>query len=131
MLPLARVGPLRYSAGRSSMYIFELKAGTVWGVRPDTPWLLVRLVLVAQGLKFRFHLAMMVHILAGPHVMRGTDNPLRPGVMELLALLKPSHEATDDGQAGLPRHILGSACTSLVVAVGVVVVVDAEAAKTG
>ena len=72
---------------------------------PDTPPLPLPLVLVAQGLECRFDLAMMGHIVADLHVQRGTHAILRPGVAELL---EPSHEATDDGQAGHPTHVLGA-----------------------
>ena len=71
-------------------------------VTPDAPPLPLPLVLPPQGLQFYLGLAMMGHILADLHVLRGTHATLRPGVAELLF----SHEATDDGQAGLRTHVL-------------------------
>ena len=54
----------------------------------------------------RLHVAMMGHILGDLHVLRGTHATLRPGVAKLPALLEPSHEAMDNGQAGIPPHVL-------------------------
>ena len=58
-------------------------------------------MLVAQGLELRFDLAMIIHILRDIHVPGGSFPP-GPGVGVLPVPLQPSHEATDNGQAGLP-----------------------------
>ena len=62
-------------------------------------------MLVAQGLELRFDPAMMVKILADLYLLAG-NFLLGPGVAVLLVQRQPLHEAADDGQAGLPTHVL-------------------------
>ena len=64
------------------------EVGDVSAVTPDTPPLPLPRVLVAQGLEFRFDLAMMVHILADLHVLGGSF-PLGPRVAVLPVPLQP------------------------------------------
>ena len=78
----------------------------VSAVTPDKSLLLLPLVLVAQGSEILFHLTMMVDILAELHLLRGTHASFSTGVTELPAPLKPSHETEDNGQAGIPTHVL-------------------------
>ena len=80
----------------------------VSAVTRDTPLLPLLLLLMAQGLEFRLDLAIMGHILADLHILRGTHAILRPEVAGFHALLEPSFGATDDGQAGQTAHILGA-----------------------
>ena len=89
--------------------IVEVRAegGDVSTVTPNRPPLPLPLVLVVQGSDFRLHLATMVHIDADPDNLGGSIC-LCPGVAVLPVPLQPYHEATDDGQAGVPTHVLGA-----------------------
>ena len=81
--------------------------GDVLPLTPQRLPLLLPRAHVAQGLALRFDLAMMVHILADLDVL-GDSIPLGPAVALLRVPLQPSHQATDDGQAGLPSPALGA-----------------------
>ena len=83
------------------------KLGDVSAVTPDTPPLPLPLVLVAQGLELRFDLAMILHSLADLHVLKGSAF-LSSEVSLLPVPIHPSHDATDDGQAGLPTDVPGA-----------------------
>ena len=76
------------------------EVGDVSAVTPDMPPLPLPRVLVAEGLELRFDIAMMVHILADLHVVRGRF-PLGPGVAVLPVPRQPPHDAADDCLAGL------------------------------
>ena len=82
-----------------------VEGGSVSAVTPDTPPLPLLLVLAAQGSKVRFDLAMTVHILADLHVLGGSISR-GSGMSVLPVSLQPSQEATDDGQVGVPTHVL-------------------------
>ena len=100
------------------------EGGHVSAVTPERAPLLLPMVLVTRGLELCFDLAMMEHILADFYARRGTNANVRPGLVELPALLEPSHEATDDGQARHPGAGSRSWPWNWVVAV------DAEDART-
>ena len=108
---VAAVGPLWGTQLFSRPVLLEgagAEGGHVSAVTPDRPPVPLPLVLVGHGLEFCIDLDMRGHILAGLNVLTGTHAILRMGVAGLPALVKPSHEATDDAQAGHPAHVMGA-----------------------
>ena len=97
---LARGGGARLISRPILLVQVRSEVGDVSAVELDTPQPPLPSVLIAQGLELCFNLALMVHIIADLHVLRGSF-PLRPRVPVLLVPLQPPHEATIDAQAGL------------------------------
>ena len=91
---LARAGGVRLSSRPVLLVQVVVKVGDVSAVTPDTAPLPLPRVLLAQGLEFRFDLAMMFHILADLHVLGGSF-PLEARVSVLPVQLQAPHEAAD------------------------------------
>ena len=98
---LARDGGVRLFSQPVLLVQVGAGFGNVSAVTPDTPPPPLQRVLVAQGLEFRFDLAMMIHILADLYVLGGSF-PLEARVSVLPVPLQAPHEAADFGQAGHP-----------------------------
>ena len=101
MAVLARAGGAGLFSRPVLLVEVGAEVGDVSAVRPDTSALPLPQVRVAQGLEFRFDLALIVHILADPHILGGSF-PLGRRLSVLPVLLKAPHEAPDYGKAGHP-----------------------------